>query len=67
MVTRQYMAMRAMENSHHTVGRAFCAALGLGAMPARSETGAPARIDGDIERCFANRISPVDARARKVV
>lgn len=60
MVSREYLERSALANARHTVGRAFCIALGI-EVP-RSEPKQPRPQDEyeGIGWCFANHGSPMD-------
>lgn len=60
MVTAEFMRERARANRRHTVGRAFCIALGIDAMEsAPSKSGEGKEYEG-VMWCFRNHGSPMD-------
>lgn len=61
MVTLEYLKESAIRNRSHTVGRAFCTALGLDLFEAE---GWPVdeRTPSEVLFCFRNFGSPMDGR-----
>ena len=61
MVTMEYLKASAARNRAHTVGLAFCRALGLGPSEAGGRP-ADGRTPPDVLSCFRNFGSPMDGR-----
>lgn len=71
MVSREYMERCALKNAHHTVGRAFCRALGIdpGTFPIPTTCGNAKKMADDaryegIDECFRNEKGVLDFMPR---
>lgn len=65
MVSLGWMRSRALANSEHTVGLAFCRALGVEPARRRGRAACRARRAEGLMECFRNERSPMDGRIRQ--